>query len=118
MTPFLYIIAKIFYGQYGDRLYTRTFVFPNRRAGLFFQKYLAEIAGKPLFSPTILTIQELFEGFSPYRSSEKVELLVLLHRLYGEISGSDEPFDDFLYWGEMLLSDFNDVDKYLSLIHI
>lgn len=113
MTPFLYKIAEIFHGQYGDRLYTCTFVFPNRRAGLFFQKYLSEIAGKPLFSPTILTIQELFESFSFYRPSEKVELLVLLHRLYGEISGSDEPFDDFLYWGEMLLSDFNDVDKYL-----
>lgn len=113
MTPFLYQIAKIFHGQYGDRLYTCTFVFPNRRAGIFFQKHLSEIAGKPLFSPTILTIQELFESFSPYRPSEKVESLVLLHKLYGELSGSDEPFDDFLYWGEMLLSDFNDVDKYL-----
>ena len=96
MTPFLYKVVRKFHGQYGDRLYTRTFVFPNRRAGLFFQKYLAEIAGKPMFSPTILTIQELFEGFSPYRPSEKVESLVLLHRLYGKISGSDEPFDDFL----------------------
>jgi CRISPR/Cas system-associated exonuclease Cas4 (RecB family) len=113
MTPFLYQIAKIFHGQYGDRLYTCTFVFPNRRAGIFFQKHLSEIAGKPMFSPTILTIQELFESFSPYRPSEKVESLVLLHKLYGEVSGSDEPFDDFLYWGEMLLSDFNDVDKYL-----
>jgi len=71
------------------------------------------MAGKPLFSPTMLTIQELFESFSLYRPSEKVESLVLLHKLYGEISGSDEPFDDFLYWGEMLLNDFNDVDKYL-----
>jgi Fe-S-cluster formation regulator IscX/YfhJ len=113
MTPFLYKIANIFFGQYGDRLYTCTFVFPNRRAGLFFQKYLSEIAGKPLFSPTILTIQELFEGFSTYRPSEKVESLVLLHKLFGEVSGSDEPFDEFLYWGEMLLNDFNDVDKYL-----
>lgn len=113
MTPFLCKIANIFHGQYGDRLYTCTFVFPNRRAGLFFQKYLSEIAGKPMFSPTMLTIQELFESFSPYRPSEKVESLVLLHRLYGEISGSGEPFDDFLYWGEMLLNDFNDVDKYL-----
>lgn len=113
MTPFLYKIAKLFYEQFGEQLYTYTFVFANRRAGLFFQKYLAEIAGKPLFSPTMITIQELFENFSTLRSAEKIELLVLLHKLYGEISGSNESFDDFLYWGEMLINDFNDVDKYL-----
>lgn len=113
MKPFLYKIAEIFHEQYGDRLYTCTFVFPNRRAGIFFQKYLAEIAGKPLFSPSMLTIQELFESLSPYRPGEKIEMLVLLYDLYGKISGSSESFDDFLYWGEMLLNDFNDVDKYL-----
>lgn len=113
MQPFLYKIAEIFHREYGDRLYTCTFVFPNRRAGIFFQKYLAEIANKPLFSPTMLTIQELFESFSAYRPAEKIEMLVLLHDLFGKISGSKESFDDFLYWGEMLLNDFNDVDKYL-----
>src|SRR5690554_6299699 len=113
MHPFLYKIAEIFHEQYGDRLYTCTFVFPNRRAGIFFQKYLAEIAGKPLFSPSMLTIQELFESLSPYRPGEKIEMLVLLYDLYGKLSGSSESFDDFLYWGEMLLNDFNDVDKYL-----
>ena len=111
--PFLYKIAEIFHEQYGDRLYTLTFVFPSRRAGIFFQKYLAEISGKPLFSPTMRTMQELFEIFSPYRPAEKIEMLVSLHRLFGKISGSAEAFDDFLYWGEMLLNDFNDVDKYL-----
>lgn len=113
MHPFLYKIAEIYYREHGDQLYHCTFVFPNRRAGIFFQKYLAEIAQKPLFSPTIMTIQELFESFSSYRPAEKIELLVLLHELFGKISGSNESFDDFLYWGEMLLNDFNDVDKYL-----
>src|SRR5690554_7200928 len=99
MHPFLYKIAEIFHEQYGDRLYKCTFVFPNRRAGIFFQKHLAEIARKPLFSPTMLTIQELFESFSSYRSAEKIEMLVLLHEHFGKISGSKESFDDFLYWG-------------------
>ena len=113
MTPFLYKIAKLFHEQYGERLYTCTFVFPNRRAGIFFQKYLAEIEGKPLFSPSMLTIQELFESLSSFRPAEKIEMLVLLHDLFGKISGSKESFDDFIYWGEMLINDFNDVDKYL-----
>ena len=59
MTPFLYKVAKVILDEYGSDLYKHTFVFPNRRAAMFFQKYLAEIAGKPLFSPTVLTIQEI-----------------------------------------------------------
>ena len=113
MTPFLYQVAACFYAQYGNDLYRHKFVFPNRRAGVFFRKYLAEIAGKPLFSPAIVTIQELFASFSSYRPADKIEMLVILYRQFLRISGSKESFDDFLYWGEMLLNDFDEVDKYL-----
>jgi len=113
MTPFLYNVAEVFYAQYGNGLHRHTFVLPNRRAGIFLQKYLAEIAGKPLFSPTMLTIQELFASLSPYQLADRIEMLVMLYNHYGKISGSDESFDDFLFWGEMLLNDFDEVDKYL-----
>ncbi len=113
MTPFLYRIAQTFYTQYGDKLHQHTFVFPNRRAGLFFQKYLAEIADKPLFSPQVITINEFIEQLSPYQLVDKIDLLVMLYDLFIALSKSDETFDDFVYWGEMLLSDFDDVDKYM-----
>jgi len=113
MMPFLYRLAKIFYEQYENTLHEHTFVFPGRRAGIFFQKYLTDISSKPLFSPTILTIQELFEELSPYQTGDKIGMLIILYNEYVKISRSNESFDDFLYWGEMLLNDFNDVDKYL-----
>jgi len=113
MTPFLYKVAEVFYAQYGNELYRHTFVLPNRRAGVFLQKYLAEIAAKPLFSPTMLTIQELFASLSSYQLADRIEMLVMLYSHYGKISGSDESFDDFLFWGDMLLNDFDEVDKYL-----
>ena len=113
MTPFLYKVAQQFYTQYGNELYRYTFVLPNRRAGLFLQKYLAEIAGKPLFSPAIFTIQELFASFSSYQPADRIEMLVMLYNHFGKISGSTESFDDFLFWGDMLLNDFDEVDKYL-----
>lgn len=114
MVPFLYKVAKRFHTQYGDELYRYTFVLPNRRAGIFLQKYLAEIAGKPVFSPAMLTIQELFVSLSSYQPADRVEMLVMLYRHFGKISGSKESFDDFLYWGDMLLNDFDEVDKYLA----
>jgi len=113
MTPFLYKVAEQFYTQYGNELYRNTFVLPNRRAGLFLQKFLAEIAEKPLFSPTIFTIQELFASFSLYQPADRIEMLVMLYNHFKKISGSTESFDDFLFWGDMLLNDFDEVDKYL-----
>lgn len=113
MRPFLHRIAETFLDQFGSTLYQQTFVFPNRRAGLFFQKYLAEIAGKPLFSPQIITINEFIEQLSSYQQVDRIELLVILYDLFIKIGQSDESFDDFVYWGEMLLSDFDDVDKYM-----
>jgi hypothetical protein len=55
--------------------------------------------GKPLFSPSVITIQELFGSMSSCRLADKIEMLVMLYDHFGEISGSDESFDDFLYWG-------------------
>lgn len=114
MTPFLQQIASLFYQQYGAEVNKLAFVFPNRRTGLFFQKYLSEVADKPLFSPTILTINDLFVQLSGKQTADKINMLFQLYEIYIRHSGSTETFDEFLYWGEMLLNDFDDVDKYMA----
>ena len=89
------------------------FVFPNRRSGIFFQKYLAEVVGKPLFSPRVTTINDLLAELSPYTAIDRISLLVMLYKRYIELRQSDETFDNFVFWGDMLLGDFDDVDKYM-----
>jgi hypothetical protein len=113
MRPFLYRVASLFYGEYRGRISRLAFVFPNRRTGLFFQRYLSEVAGKPMFSPTILTINDLLVQLSGKQPADRLGMLFRLYDIYREVSGADESFDDFLYWGEMLLGDFDDVDKYM-----
>lgn len=113
MKPFLYQVATLFYQQYGAEIHRLVFVFPNRRAGLFFQKYLSEISEKPLFSPSILTINDLFMQLSGKHPADKIQMLFRLYELYKQRSGSSESFDEFIYWGEMLLNDFDDIDKYM-----
>ncbi len=114
MKPFLYQIADRFYQEYGSGISRLAFVFPNRRAGLFFQKYLSEIAGRPLFSPKIMTINDLFVQLSGKQQADRISMLFKLFDIYKQVSGSLESFDDFLYWGEMLLNDFNDIDTYMA----
>ncbi len=113
MTPFLQRIAQSFYDIYGDRMSQLAFVFPNRRSGLFFQKYLGQIAQKPIFSPQVITINDLMAELSPYSPIDRISLLAMVYKRYVQLRGSDETFDNFLFWGEMLLGDFDDVDKYM-----
>lgn len=113
MTPFLYNVANTYYKKYGNAISRFTFVFPNRRAGVFFQYYLSLIAKQPVFSPEIVTISDMFEKLSDLQKADKIKMLFMLYDIYIEVSKSAESFDEFHYWGDMLLSDFDDVDKYL-----
>jgi hypothetical protein len=107
-------VAATYYKIFGQAVSEYTFVFPNRRAGVFFRKYLAEVAGKPLFSPEVLTVTDLFARLSSCKQADRIEMLFVLYGEYIRISRSTDSFDEFLYWGEMILNDFDDVDKYLA----
>lgn len=92
------------------------FVFPNRRSSMFFGLYLTENMSVPILAPEMTTISELFPRLNKdcqYRILDRIELLFHLYDVYKKVSGSDESFDSFMFWGEMILSDFNDTDKYL-----
>lgn len=91
-----------------------TFIFPNRRAALYFRKHLSEVITKPAFAPHLITIEDFIASFSVYQVPDKLELVHRLHGIYNEVIGSQkENFDKFYFWGEMLLRDFNEIDKYL-----
>lgn len=113
MEYFLEHIAKSLYSEFGNRIGEQCIVFPNRRAGLFFQKYLAAELKGPVWSPGILTINELFRTFSDLRPVENEILLFELYKVYRSLKKSAEGFDEFFFWGDMLLNDFDDTDKYL-----
>jgi hypothetical protein len=113
MKPFLKEVAEDLYRSHGDRLEELCLVFPNRRAGLFFNKYLGEILEHPVWSPSIYTIQDLMARISDLEYADELELISLLYRIYSEVRGMEDSFDEFLFWGEIMLSDFDEVDKYL-----
>jgi CRISPR/Cas system-associated exonuclease Cas4 (RecB family) len=114
MEYFLERIAKSLCSEYGNRLDRHCLVFPNRRAGLFLLKYLAAEIEKPVWAPAILTINDLFRSISVLQPAENEILLFELFKVYRKIRKSGESFDDFYFWGDMLLNDFDDIDKYLA----
>jgi hypothetical protein len=114
MTYFLEHIAKSLYKEFGNTLNRHCLVFPSRRAGLYFLKYLASETEKPIWSPSILTINELFRSYSSLQVAGNEMLLFELYKVYRNVKKAHESFDDFYFWGDMLLNDFDDVDKYLA----
>ncbi|MCL2596818.1 MAG: PD-(D/E)XK nuclease family protein [Paludibacter sp.] len=113
MKPFLYRIAEQYFSHFGSEISRFTFVFPNRRAGIFFQKYLCELTKKPIFSPDIQTITDLFISLSNLSQTDRLSNLFRLYRIYLHQSKRNETFDNFLFWGDMLLNDFDEIDKNL-----
>ncbi|QOI97678.1 MAG: PD-(D/E)XK nuclease family protein [Flammeovirgaceae bacterium] len=112
MTPFLFEAAQKVIAQY-PRIEEVTLVFPNRRAILYFRKHLGALIQKPVFSPNLLTIEQYISSFSTLQVTDKLELVNRLHKAYTETVNSTESFDRFYYWGDMLLRDFDELDKHL-----
>ncbi len=113
MQYFLESIAKSLYSEYGNKLNRHCLVFPNRRAGLYLLKYLAVEIEKPVWVPSILTINDMFRTSSSLQIAGNEVLLFELYKVYRKLKKSYESFDDFYYWGDILLNDFDDIDKYL-----
>lgn len=113
MEYFLEKIARSLYAEYGNTLNRHCLVFPNRRAGLYFMKYLAAGIEKPVWLPAIFTINDLIRSFSSFQQVSGEILLFELYKVYRAIRKAPESFDDFYFWGDMMLDDFDDIDKYL-----
>jgi len=113
MGNFIKYITQDLYSRYGSGISDLCIVFPNRRAGLYFKKYLSELTDKPLWAPATTTINELFQQISGLAIADNMKLLFELYNIYKKVKKSDESFDDFYFWGEMMLNDFDDIDKYL-----
>ncbi len=113
MKPFLGQLAEKLFDKYGYNFQEVTIVFPNRRAGLFFRNYLSAHLTKPLWAPQILNIDEFIKGTSEIQAADNLTLLFQLFHAYKAVNPVEESFDQFYHWGEMLLKDFDEIDKYL-----
>lgn len=113
METFLKQVAYDLYDKTGGDLVHTAVVFPNKRAGLFFNEYLAQKADRPIWSPTYISISELFQQGSSWQIGDPVKLVCELYKVFQEVTGSQETLDEFYFWGELLISDFDDADKNL-----
>ena len=115
MIPFLKQVAAHYLAM---DIQDTCFIFPNRRSAVFFRKYLGDVlreggADRPMHAPMSLTINDFFCRVYGGEVSDRIRLLLELYESYKAVYPKAEPLDEFIFWGEVILADFDDVDKFL-----
>lgn len=114
--PFLQQVAETYLANESGKLSDLSFVFPNKRSATFFERYLSQAASHILIPPETITISDFVSRLTPLEEADRYQQIFTLYNVYRslpEMRGEEVDFEQFLFWGEMLISDFNDVDRYL-----
>ena len=114
MKSFLETVAEDLLRRYGNNLSKVAVVFPGKRASIFLDKALAEAYGGPVWSPEYTTMGNLFGELTPLVPADTIDSITTLYSIFREDGNEDMTLDKFWSWGEVILSDFDDVDKHLA----
>lgn len=119
MISFLKSVAMAYASRYAD-LSDFLFLFPNKRSGTFFLKYLGESTVQDaMIAPAIMSVAEFVADTANKAVASRLDLIFMLFEEYCKLLGADAgdvdsvDFDSFRSWGETVLSDFSEVDKHL-----
>ena len=114
MKPFLYETAKDIIDKNRDNIQNCCFIFPNKRTNFFFRKYYSEIYGKSHKAPLMTEIRFFVRRFTFLEDIDKLSLIFEIFEIFKEIdSKKNYDFDSFYKLGEIILSDFNEIDNWL-----
>lgn len=115
MNTFLEKTAQHLIDNYADNLSELCIVLPNKRAGLFLKQHISKLINQPIWLPEIIGTEELIERLSDVQVIDNVEQLFELYEVYKKSveEKERESFDEFSKWGQILLHDFNEIDRYL-----
>ena len=114
MTNFIFDVLKDLKKE-NYNLSELTFILPSKRAGLFLKHQIAKVNLKTLFAPKILSIEEFVEELSQLKSIPNTDLLFEFYTTYQKLTekSQQDTFESFSKWAQILLQDFNEIDRYL-----
>jgi len=111
--PFLEILARFLVKEDPDEMESMCILLPNRRSGLFLRHHLSSLVQENRWMPEVFSMGEFIEHLSPLAPCSSLDAVLGLYKLYGKMRPNPEGIDEFFHWGEMMLRDFDELDKYL-----
>ena len=114
MTTFIFDVLKDLQNS-NTNLSKLTFILPSKRAGLFLKHQLHKVTNQTIFSPQIISIEEFVEELSQLKTISNTELLFEFYNTYTQLTPKEsaDSFEVFSKWAQILLQDFNEIDRYL-----
>jgi hypothetical protein len=110
-TTFLQRFAKEIHEKHPGNLDQLCFVFPSKRAGLFFKKELAKLKGASFWAPQVLTIETFIEELAGLTIISPLEQIFQLYEVHKTRKIQPQlPFEKFIDPAKIILADFNDID--------
>ncbi|MEA1786573.1 PD-(D/E)XK nuclease family protein [Arenibacter sp. GZD96] len=106
------VVHKLFHkhGSFDDIV----FVLPSKRAGTFLKNYLSEKVEVPFFAPPTYSIETFVEEIAGITYASHTDQLFQLYASYLEGNPKKvDSFTEFSKWATTILSDFNEIDRYL-----
>lgn len=114
MTPFLKLVAEHIFEYHQSEIDSLCIVLPNKRGALYLKQHLASVFKKTIWLPTIISAEELVSQLSELEQADSIDLICELYLAYCQVlKEKAEPFDSFAKWGNLMLQDFNEIDRYL-----
>ena len=112
MNYFLRDVASYLYERNKGNLQNTVIVFPSRRARLFFNHFLSQLVPEPIWAPQYYSISDFIQQLSGLQLADPLTLLFRIFKIFCEKTRSTETFDSLYYYCEVILADFDDIDKY------
>ncbi len=114
MTPFLNLLANYIFEHHQHDTDKLCIVLPNKRGALYLKQHLAKAFNKTIWLPTIISAEDLVAQLSGLQHADSIDLICELYVAYTSVlKEKAEPFDSFAKWGNLMLQDFNEADRYL-----
>lgn len=122
MERFLQKVASSLLDTYGDHLGNVLVVFNNHRSELFLQREFSRLSseGRSFFLPHTMVIDDLIAQLGGLRIVPHEFLLFELYSIHIELGGEErkyQTFEEFIPFGEMMLGDFSEIDRYCVDAH-
>ena len=117
MQTFLAQAAQKIVAEHPNDLQNVLVLLPNKRGELFLKRAISSQISGPVLAPAMQTIEEFVQEASGFQKQSQLQLLMTLFTVYTETVNAAETFDNFIKWGNMLLHDFNEIDRHMVDAH-
>lgn len=110
---FLQQVAAHYAAVSPEKLQSSVFILPNKRSCRYLRRDLRRAVGDESPVGKLISVNEFFQKVYGVETTDRIPLILSLYECYKSLNPNAEALDEFIHWGRVMLSDFDNIDKYM-----